>query len=599
MKRRLSPQEPSIASPTSSLRAIGKLFGLVGPYRTRFIAALLALFVGSGMNLVFPEVARRVLDPGFFPVVLRNLHLLTAGLALLFIIQGIAFYVRSALFGIIGQQVYADLRGRLFDAVISRDVTFFDSTRSGDLASRINSDAALVQDAVSVKLSVILRYGLQVLLGVVLMAWMSWRMTAAILISVLTMVGISAVFVRRLRAASKEYQRALAHLTSFAAECFSGAKIIKALGAQRDVSSDFSAVNKDVATAGFRRVSHSASFSSGASLVLNLLLLLVQWYGIHLVVSDDLPLNDLAAFVLYGAIVAVSFSFLVSAYAELMGSVGGLDRVFELLEVHDAEAKTDPQTTIEESSRPTGDGRDIQFTNVVFSYPSRPDIPVLGHVTFQAEKGQMTALVGPSGAGKSSIVQLLLGFYSAQEGTITINGASVTSLSEDELRRTTAWVPQEPFLFGFSVLRNLTLGNPSLDRAAVEHALQSWDFLEFVTHLPEGIDTVLGEQGTQLSGGQRQRLAIARALLRQPEILILDEATSGLDSQTEEQVMKTVRHILPRATIVIISHRLSTVRDADTVYVIEKGGIVEYGTHQQLRAANGVYQQYVSRQALD
>lgn len=331
MKTRLHA-EPATIRKLSTRASLLRLISLLQPYRFQFLCALVALFIGSATNLVFPEIVRRVLEPSVFAVILTKLSLVMGALSLLFVLQGIAFFSRSYLFGIVGQRVFSDVRKRLFRAIVSKDIRFFDSNRSGDLASRINSDAALVQDAVSTKLSVILKYGLQVALGVVLMLWMSWRMTAAIVVNVLAMMAVSAVFISKLKGASRAYQTALARLMAFASECFSGARIMRSLAAERDARAQFEGINGDVLANGERRTVIAAAFSSGASAVLNLLLLAVLWYGIHLVLTEELPLNDLAAFVLYGAIVAVSFSFLVSAYAELMQSLGGLERVFELIE---------------------------------------------------------------------------------------------------------------------------------------------------------------------------------------------------------------------------------------------------------------------------
>lgn len=588
---------PQPTRPRPSLQetfsAIGVLLKQVTPFRAYFLAALLALAIGSSINLLFPEVIRRALAPSHFPWAREHVALITAFLAMLFIVQGIAFYARSYLFGIIGQRVFARIREQLFRSIITREILFFDAHRSGDLASRVNSDAALIQDAVSIKLSVILRYGLQVVAGTVLMACMSWRMTLAIIASVLCMVVASALFARVLRAASRAYQGALAKLTAFAAECFAGVRVVQVLGAEKSAAQVFGIMNDDVLLKGEQRVIASARFSSGAGLVLNLLLLLVQWYGIHLVFSEDLPLNNLAAFGLYGAIVAVSFSFLVGAYAELMQSIGGLERVFELI------GEGESRSTVRERARVTSHGPvSLSFENVSFAYPTRPEVPVLDRLTFSVAPGSITGLVGPSGSGKSTIAQLLLKLYTPTSGAILLNGLPLESISDDEIRNSIAWVPQDPFLFAFSVYDNLTFGNEQLERREVERLVASWQFLDFIASLPDGIDTQLGEQGLQLSGGQRQRLAIARAILRRPGLLILDEATSGLDSQTEQQVIEAIRLVIPSSTLFIISHRLATVRHANPIIVMSDGAVFEQGSHDELRHRQGLYQQYVARQAL-
>lgn len=593
MRRANLPQSSQGSKPPVTASLI-RLIKLALPYRGRFSLALLALMIGSAINLVFPELIRRALDPAHRDTLSAQLPVLMAGLGLLFVVQGVAFYLRSYLFGWIGQAVYSDLRRELFEALLSKDVTFFDRNRSGELSTRISSDAALVQDAVAIKLSVIIRYGFQVVCGVVLMAWMSWQLTLALVMSVLIMVGVSAGFIRSLKAASRRYQTNLAHLTSFAAECFSGAKIIRSLGASGDVTRRYRDANMLVLQAGRERVGISARFSSGASLLLNLLLLVVLWFGLHLVFAESLPLNELAAFILYGAIVAVSFSFLVGAYSELMQGLGGLERVFELIE---SSALNESQDAVG-SLRVGGAPVTVELKHVHFSYPDRADNVVLEDFCADLRPGSVTALIGPSGSGKSTIAQLLLKLYTPTSGEIRFNGRPLHEVSEEELRASIAWVPQEPELFGFSLFDNLTLGNNTLLRDEVLKTVQAWEFLDFIEPMEHGIDTVLGEHGALVSGGQRQRIAIARALLRKPSLLILDEATSGLDSHTEAQVMETIRRHIPTASLLVISHRLATVRSADTIYVLNEGRVFEQGSHDQLVAHEGLYHSYVTRQAL-
>jgi ABC-type multidrug transport system fused ATPase/permease subunit len=583
-----------IASMRDSFRT---LLALTWQHRKVFAAGLVALAIGSGINLLLPEVVRRALDPKRFQELSDNLTAVVLVLVALFVIQGCAFFVRSYLFGLVGQRVYADLRERLFASVLSKEIAFFDTARASDLASRLNSDAALVQEAVSVKLSVFVRYSFQVLVGVALMLCMSWRLTLAIVAAVILLVGSSTVFISKLRASSRSYQNALASFTSFASEVFSGVKIARVLGANSQLNKQASKLNIDTLKLGERRIAWGAGFSSGASAALNILLLMVAWYGIALTLSGELAFNELAAFVLYGAIVAVSFSFLIGAYGDLAQGLGGLERCFQLIKnSHDYEQagylKHAP--LIEDKIS----GANLVFSDVTFSYPGRDELKALDKISFEIKAGSFTAFVGPSGSGKSTIAQLICNLYKPSSGTISISGAPLSSLSEDSLREKVAWVAQEPTLFGFTILENLLLGNGELLRDEALKLLQGWDFLDFVETLESGYDTKLGEFGTLLSGGQRQRLAIARALLRKPAVLILDEATSGLDSETEMRVMRAVRDFIPQATLVVISHRLSTVCNADMIYVITEGTIVQSGTHDELSRVEGVYQRYSERQEL-
>lgn len=572
--------------------SFGEIRDLVWPYKRLLVGGLVALAAGSGINLLFPEVIRRLLDPAVFASLAPHLSWIFLGLAALFVLQGGVFYLRSLFFGLLGQRVYAVLRERLFNAITSQPVPFFDQQRSGDLASRINSDAALIQDLVSVKISVILRYGAQVLVGTVLMAFMSWRMTLAIIASVVCIVVVSTVFVRSLRAASRAYQSALATLSAFAAECFSSAKVLRALAAEHQTQTSFADMSAAVLRAGEVRVTISAAFSSGASLLLNILLLAVLWYGVSLVVSERLPLNDLAAFALYGAIVAVSFSFLVSAYSELVQNVGGLERVFELVRSERGVARERAGGL----QVPKEEGLSVAFQDVSFSYPERLETPVLDNFSLHISAGSSIGIMGPSGAGKSSILQLLLKFYEPTSGQILINNTPLHGVDERDLRSRIAWVPQEPLLFGFSIYDNLVLGTSGASRDEVLAQVKRWGFLEFLETLPQGIDTILGEHGARLSGGQRQRLAIARALLRKPSVLLLDEATSALDTESEEKILKAIHTELPMVTIVMVSHRITSVRAADQIVVINEGRVVEQGTHESLVVGSGLYRYYAERQ---
>ena len=589
-------QKPVIGTHRSTRRplspAIRELWHLVAPHKYYLTGGLAALLIGSSINLLFPEVVRRLLDPTWFSQLIDHLALIFSGLIALFVLQGMAFYVRSRLFGLLGQRVYAVLREELFRAVQQQGVPFFDRMRSGDLASRINSDAALIQDLVSVKISIILRYGAQVLIGTVLMAYMSWKMTAAILASVVCIVVVSIVFVRSLRAASKAYQGALAALSAFTTECFSGAKVVRALGAEDGTTVSFVRMSSQVLLAGEKRVAISAAFSSGASLLLNVLLLGVLWYGLSLVLSQELPLNDLAAFALYGAIVAVSFSFLVSAYSEVIQGIGGLDLVFDLIK--DGRGINTPVVT--EGLLVAPGPLAIEFKGVSFSYPQRPDSRVLDNLSLTIPAGTTCAVMGPSGAGKSSLIQLILSFYLPAEGEISVGGVSLKEINSIELRTRVAWVPQEPLLFGFSIFENLVLGNPMAKRHETLETLNRWGFLDFIDRLPQGIDTQLGEYGSQLSGGQRQRLAIARALLRRPSVLLLDEATSALDSELEEKILSVIQSELRAATVLVVSHRITSVRSADRIIVMSDGRIIEQGSHDELVRREGLYKLYTDRQ---
>jgi ATP-binding cassette subfamily B protein len=456
-----------------------------------------------------------------------------------------------------------------------------------------------VQDAVSTKLSVVIRYSVQALLGVALMLFMSWRLALAIVLAVLILVGVSLLFIRNLRGAARAYQDRLSIYVAYVAEVFGGIKVVRNLGASEQVLERARGLNSAVSSSGERRIVWGAAFSSGASALLNILLLLVAGYGASLVFAGDLTLDQFIAFILYGAIVAVSFSFLLGAYGDLIQGLGGLERVLLLIgDAVNSESHFEGVDTDKAALFKGLGGMALEFSGVTFSYPLAPSESVLEDLSVRIGSGEFVGVVGPSGCGKSTLAQLILGLYQPQRGVISLGDLPLGEFSAGGISNFVSWVPQEPMLFDCSVIDNLLLGNPGLLRDEALKVLLSWGFLDFVEQLALRFDTVLGERGASLSGGQRQRLAIARALLRRPKVLILDEATAGLDSELEELVFKVVRGYLPEATVVVISHRLSSVSGADRILVIEDGRIVQSGTHRQLLMEGGIYQRYYQRQGL-
>ena len=564
------------------------------------VLAFMALLGGSSVNLIFPEVLRRYLSTGDLATLARNLPLLAGILATLFVFQGISFFFRSYLFNRIGLEVVSEVRRELFTAILHREASFFDSAKATELAARVNADAALVQDLVSVRISVVARYLVQMVLGTALMAWMSWRLTAALIASVLVMVGASFFFIRHLRRASRDYQGALSLLTSFVSEAFSNAKLTKALHAEEWATNHFDRINRrrieSVYNLGIRRGIISAGFTSGASLLLNLLMIAVVWYGVSLLASGVLELGQFTAFALYGAIVAVSFSFLISSYSEVVQALGGIERIIELINTpsieHAHSAKREKISAL--AAAPSA----VEIQDLSFYYASSGSKPILRIPRLQIGIGERCAILGPSGTGKSSLVNLILGMYPPTKGKIRVFGRDIESYPRAELATLVSWVPQDTTLFGFTIFENLTLGFDRLTRSEVESKLKGWSFMNFINELPNGLDTVLGDGGVQLSGGQRQRISIARAVLRKPELLILDEATSGLDSDTESELLSTIQTELLESTLIIISHRLSTARIANRVVVLNQGEVAQDGTHDTLKVVPGLYQRYIEHQAV-
>ncbi|RIL02595.1 MAG: hypothetical protein DCC75_13200, partial [Proteobacteria bacterium] len=528
-------------------------------------------------------------------LLLEHLWLVVGGLGVLLAFQALCFYFRSSLFAQIGQFVVADLRERLFKAIISREIAFFDQTRPSDLVSRLNSDVQMLQDAVSVKLSVFLRYSLQVIAGLVLMLMISVQLTIAILLGLPIIVGLSLILGKRLRSVSRAQQTELGILAAISEEVFALIRMVKAAGNEASEVGRLADSNRKVAGFGLKRAALAAFFSSFVNFLMCLFLLAIFAYGIILVTKGQLSNGDFTAFTLYGAIVAVSFAFVAGGYAEFVQALGASDRVFELLE---SESNIRLQAAPAKFSSLSDAGPlAIAFEGVHFNYENRPSNPVLSNLSFSMAPGSFTALVGPSGAGKSTVVNLVLGFYQSYQGLIKLGGIDYRELDLREVRARIAYVPQEPVLFNISIRENLCYGLPNA--ASLEElrlVCSKLNIINFVDSLPDGFNTLAGERGLQLSGGQRQRLMIARALLRKPKLLVLDEATSALDSENEGLVKQALRELLPNATRLVITHRLSTIRSASSILVLNKGSLVQQGDHNSLLATDGLYKRLVETQ---
>lgn len=566
---------------------------LLRQYPTAVTIGLVFLVAGSLVNLALPALARELLNNHGLSFIHQNLWLVGGIVVSLFALQGICFYGRTSLFGALGQRVASDLRAQLFEATILQPVSFFDGERTADLVSRLSSDTILIQDAVSIRLSVLLRYTLQVMLGAGLMAFISLKLTLVVLSALILLVLISVMLGSKLRTVSKAQQAALGASSVIAEESFGSARIVKAFNQELTEVGRFRKRNDEVLRLGINRSRISAFFQSFVSFLLNSSLAVLILYGVVEVYQESLPAGDLTAFLAYGAIVAVSFSFIAGSYAEIMQAVGATERVFEILN------QGKPTVTRGAAVKlPVNTNPELKIEGVSFAYPSRPNVPVLHDVELIIPPGKKVALVGPSGAGKSTIVNLILRFYDPVRGRVTLNGVDLRDIDPADLRRFVSYVPQEPDLFGISIADNLRFGRPDATEQELIVACNRAGVSEFIESLPAGLQTIVGERGAQLSGGQKQRVAIARAILRDPQILILDEATSALDSENESLVQKALVELLRGRSALIIAHRLSTVRDADLVVVIDAGRVVQTGTHEQLCNTPGLYSSMVQRQEL-
>jgi ABC-type multidrug transport system fused ATPase/permease subunit len=574
-----------------------KLISLAKEEWRGLTVGLIALSAASGLNLLFPAVIRSFLK-GELGLSLENDLLLGTGILIaLFAVQSICFYVRHLAFTSAGMRIVYRLRERLFAAILEKEVTFFDNNQSADLLSRLTSDCQLVQAAVSVNISVFLRYAIQVIGGLILMALISLKLTLLIAISVPCLVLATRFWGGKLQSASREMQDALGKSGVVAGERFSGIRIVKIFSDPIQETAIYRSLLNRAEDAALRRTKIAAEFSSSMVFVIYSAITLVFYVGAKLVFKNELQIGDLAAFLLYCAIVSASFGFLVGVIDELFLAVGGASRVFELIQrASPADIRT-PFTVSYSEEAPL-----VEFKQVTFRYKGSAlaaENPVaVENISLSIPKGKTVAVVGPSGSGKSTLLSLVARFYEPDQGEILYCGASTNQIPVGLVEKDLSIVTQNPILFSTTIKENIRYALPSASDNEIEEAAVKANLSELLTKLPEGLNSEVGEQGIKLSGGERQRVSIARAILKNPKLLLLDEATSALDSYNEHLVQEALDKLMSGRTTLVVAHRLSTIHNADQILVMQNGKIMERGSHDQLMADKGLYANLVQYQLL-
>ncbi|WNZ63359.1 ABC transporter transmembrane domain-containing protein [Myxococcus sp. MxC21-1] len=575
----------SSASPGVTVR---RLLKLARPELLPLAAGTFFLLISSGATLAYPRAIGDLVDQALNArdryVVDRLAMLMLA----VFTVQGIAMALRIYLFTNAGERVVSRLRKDLFRALLSQEVGFFDSRRTGELTSRLSSDTTVLQTTVTANVSMMLRYVVTALGGVGLLLYTSVQLTL-VMLAVIPPVAIGGVFYgRRVRVISRQAQDALAASGEVAEEDLSGIRTVRSFAAERHEVERYSVAVERSFTLAKKRALQTSVFMGVASIAGYGSIAAVLWYGGRLVVDGGLSVGELTSFLIYTMLVAFSFSGIAELWADFMRASGAAERVFELL---------DRKPAISAGGQQLTDLRGhVQFRGVHFAYPSRPDVPVLQGLDLELRPGEVVAVVGPSGAGKSTLASLLSRFYDPQNGEVLLDGHPLTSLEPEWLRRNIGMVAQEPQLFSCSIADNIRYGRPGATDAQVEEAARAANAHAYIERFPEGYGTQVGERGVQLSGGQKQRVAIARAVLKDPRLLILDEATSALDAESEHLVKDALERLMKGRTTLIIAHRLSTVANADRVLVLDGGVVIQSGTHASLMSQEGLYRRLVERQ---
>ena len=581
-----------------SLRQALELFQYLRPYRVRFGAALASMFTSSLLSLAFPYLAGSIIDaamkvtPGSgsmgganrTAVLLMGILALQAGLS----------YFHSLSFATVGQRSLIDLRRATYARLISLPMTFFAQRRVGELASRLSADLIQIEDTLITVLPQFLRQTTLLVGGIALIAVTSLQLTGIMLASLPLVIVVAVVFGRKTRKIYREAQDRLADTATVVEETLQGIVNVKAFSNEGYELNRYHEGLGKFLTATLRGARLRAAFIAFIIFALFGFIVLVLWSGARLLQAGKITFGDLTRFGLYTTFVAGAMGQFAELYSQIQKAVGATQRVRELLrETGEVEARLGPAppSTL---ARLRGD---VVFENVHFTYPSRAGIEVLQAINLAALSGERIALVGPSGAGKSTLISLLLRLYDPSVGRLLVDGRDARDYQLAELRGQMSMVPQEVLLFGGSIAENIAYGKPGASQAEIEAAARQANAHGFIQAFPEGYATLVGDRGIKLSGGQRQRVAIARAILKNPAILILDEATSSLDSESERLIQEALETLMRGRTSFIIAHRLATVRHVDRIIVVVGGRVVESGTHAQLQALeDGVYRRLASLQ---
>lgn len=579
-----------------NIKKLTGIFSFIKPYKGYFITGLFFLLISSTTLLAFPYVAGKLVDvaqgnaEGVFSDINRVAIILIAILA----VQSVFSFFRVYLFAQVSERAMADMRVGLYSKLMELPMTFYDKKRIGEIVSRITSDIALLQDTFSVTLAEFIRQISTLIIGSIVIFYLTPELALFMLATFPILVIAAMFFGRFIRKLSKKTQDELASANIVVEETLQSINVVKAFTSELIEVMRYKKSMGKVIKVALKSATYRGAFISFIIFAMFGGIVAVMWYGANLVQTEEILVGELISFVLYTTFIGGSIAGLGDLYGQIQKAIGSSERVMEIL---DEEGEQNISTQNNDDIALEGN---IEFRAVDFSYPTRKDVKVLKGLSFEVKAGEKIALVGHSGAGKSTIIQLLLRFYGVDSGQIIVDNKEISKYSLSAYRKNIGIVPQEIILFGGSIRENIAYGKPGATEEEILEAAKKANAWLFIKDFPEGLDTLVGERGVKLSGGQRQRIAIARAILKDPKILILDEATSSLDAESENYVKEALDELMKNRTTIIIAHRLATIRKVDKIYVLKEGKIAESGSHEELiSTTDGTYNNLVKLQLQD
>ena len=562
-----------------SFNSLKKLYKYIKPYKTRFYTGIVFLLLTSFTSLIFPKLVGDLIDGSSQSV--EKINQIAIYLLILFSAQALFSYFRIVLFVSVAEKSLSKLRQDTFNHLSKLPLNFFSNNKIGELNSRVSADITLLQETFTTTFAEFFRQIILIVGGVTFLSFISVKLTLFML-SVLPVIMILAVyFGKRIKSYSKKVQKEIAESNNIVEETLQGIRVVKTFTNEAFESLKYKQKTDEVAKTAIKGGKYRGAFASFIILCVFGAIISVIWFGTKQVHEGNLKMGELFSFVLYTVFIGASVGGLADLYSKIQKAIGSSEALLEILEDEDENYIDGIKKDI------VGN---LEFRDVTFSYENRIENIVLNSINFTAKKGETVAIVGPSGAGKSTITSLILDFYNTTKGSVLIDDVDLKEFNLHNIRKQIGIVPQDTFLFGGTISENIAYGKIDSTKEEIVEAAKQANADEFINSFEDGYNTLVGERGIQLSGGQRQRIAIARTILKNPAILILDEATSSLDSKSESMVQNALEKLMKNRTTIVIAHRLSTIKSADKILVLDKGKIVEKGTHEELiKIENGTY----------